>query len=136
MGTYIRQYFGKFPRSLHRDIITALTAQAETLAQIKTSIDLLIRGVNMLTINTADLVASTAKNTTVIGSALNVINGFSAQLGAISAQLAAALAANDPVALAAVQTTIDQSKAAIDASDTDLAAAIAANTPAATPPLA
>lgn len=67
-----------------------------------------------------DLTAQVAQNTTVIGSALTLIQGFAAELAA---------AGTDPVALAALQ-------AQLNSSDTALAAAVAANTPAApsTPP--
>lgn len=61
------------------------------------------------------LQASVAQNTTVIGSALTLIQGFAAQLAA---------AGTDPVALAAL-------KSQLDTSDSGLAAAVAANTPAA-----
>lgn len=67
-----------------------------------------------------DLTALTAQvtaNTTVIESALTLINGFAAQLAA---------AGTDPVALKALQ---DQ----LAAEDTKLADAVAANTPAAPP---
>jgi hypothetical protein len=63
------------------------------------------------------LTAQVAQNTSVEGSALTLIQG-------IAAQLAAAIAANDP---AAIQSLQDQ----LSASATALAAAIAANTPAA-----
>lgn len=69
----------------------------------------------------ADVAAATTRNTTVVGSALILIQG-------LSAQLKAAIAANDPAALQAI---VDQ----LDGSDTALASAVAANTPAApTPP--
>jgi hypothetical protein len=71
---------------------------------------------NLMASNLTSLTASVTNNTTVIGSALTLIQGFSAQLAA---------AGSDPVALAALQ-------ASIDSSDTALAAAVAANT--GTPP--
>jgi len=64
------------------------------------------------------LTTSVTNNTTVIGSALTLIQGFSAQLQA---------AGTDPVALAALQAQLDNS-------DTQLAAAVTANTPAAAQP--
>jgi ABC-type transporter Mla subunit MlaD len=67
--------------------------------------------------NLTALTASVAQNTTVIGSAMTLIQGFSAQLAA---------AGTDPAALAALQSQLDTS-------DTALAAAVAANTPAAVP---
>lgn len=64
-----------------------------------------------------DLTAQVAANTTVIGSALTLIQGLAAALAA---------AGTDPVKLAALQASLKQS-------DDDLAAAVAANTPAAPP---
>ena len=60
----------------------------------------------------AALQTEVANNTTVEGSALALINGFKAQLAA---------AGTDPVALAALTSTLT-------ANDTALAAAVAANT--------
>lgn len=62
-----------------------------------------------------DLTAQVAANTTVVGSALTLIQGFAAQLAA---------AGTDPAKLAALQ-------AQLQASDDALAAAVVANTPAA-----
>jgi len=63
------------------------------------------------------LTAQVTANTTVIESALTLINGFAAQLAA---------AGTDPAALAALQ-------ASLKSEDDKLAAAVAANTPAAPP---
>lgn len=68
----------------------------------------------------ADLKAKVAGNTTVIESALTLINGFKAALDA-------AIANGDPAALAALS-------AELGAEDDKLAAAVAANTPAAPQP--
>lgn len=65
----------------------------------------------------SDLTAQVAANTSVIASALVLINGFSARLAA---------AGTDPVALAALQ-------AELVSSDTALAEAVAANTVEAPP---
>ena len=62
-----------------------------------------------------DLTTEVARNTTVIGSALTLIQGIEAQLAA---------AGTDPVKLAALQTTLKTN-------DDALAAAVAAGTPAA-----
>lgn len=64
-----------------------------------------------------DLTTQVAANTTVIGSALTLIQGLAAALAA---------AGTDPAKLSALQTQLA-------ASDTALAAAVAANTPAAPP---
>lgn len=62
------------------------------------------------------LTAQVAANTSVVGSAITLINGFAAQLAA---------AGTDPVKLQALQDSLNSS-------DTALAAAVAANT--STPP--
>lgn len=68
----------------------------------------------------ADLQTKVTNNTTVISSALTLIQGLKAQLDA-------AIASNDPAALQALS---DQ----LDSADSSLAAAVAANTPAAPAP--
>jgi predicted benzoate:H+ symporter BenE len=70
------------------------------------------------------LTAQVTANTTVTGSAVTMINGFSAQL---AAAIAAAQAAG---ATPAQLKSLNDLNTAVKASDDDLAAAIAANTPA------
>jgi len=65
-----------------------------------------------------DLQTSVSRNTSVVSSALTLIQGFSAQLAA---------AGTDPTKLAALKKSLDDS-------DDSLAAAVAANTVSATPP--
>ena len=105
-----------------------------TLADIASSLKTLTKQGNQIMINVAALTASVAKNTTVEQSALALIQGFKDSQAALAKQLADAIATNDPVALAAVQTAIDSSVTALDSSDSDLADAVAANTPAASSP--
>jgi hypothetical protein len=73
---------------------------------------------NTMQSDLTQLTTDVATNTTVTGAALTLIQGFAAQLAA---------AGTDPVALAALQATLEQN-------DTALAAAVAQNTPAATQP--
>jgi hypothetical protein len=114
----VLQYFGcGFTPAERTAVLTALSAQAATLARIEASIGLLVKGETTMAGNLDALTASVAKNATVIGSALVLIQGFSAQLAA---------AGTDPTALAALQKSIDDN-------DTALAAAVAAGTPAALP---
>jgi len=70
------------------------------------------------------LTAQVAQNTSVEGSAIQLLTNLGTQLTAVSAQLAAAGA--DTAALDGIRTTLATSQAA-------LAAAITANTPAAPP---
>jgi hypothetical protein len=113
-------------------------ATAKQVAQLQTTMNAVLAALQTLIaqgktemLNTTALTAQVAANTTVEGSALTLIQGFAASQAALSAQLAAAIANNDPVALAAAQKAIDDSVAALGTSDSALAAAIAANTPAA-----
>ena len=67
----------------------------------------------------ADLTTAVANDTTVSGSIITLLNG-------VAAQLAAALAANNPAAIEALVTQLNANAAA-------MAAAVTANTPAAPP---
>ena len=76
---------------------------------------LVCKGISKMSIQLDNLTAQVAANTSVISSALTLIQGLAAQL---------ASAGTDPVALQALYDSLA-------ASDTALAAAVAANTPAA-----
>lgn len=79
--------------------------------------------------NTA-LIAAVKDEDTVIDSAVVLITGFAKQLTDLQAQLAAAIASNDPVAIQAVSDSLTATAADVTAKKTALAAAVAANTPA------
>ena len=83
---------------------------------LRTLISDLIYKVDKMAGELADLQAKVAANTTVIESAITLIQG-------IKAALDAAIAANDPAALKALSDTLG-------AEDQKLADAVAANTPA------
>jgi hypothetical protein len=102
-----------YPAELRRDIASLKLQNDAVLAALTTLL-------NQGKTNMADLTSLTAqvaKNTTVVGSAVTLIQGFAAQLAA---------AGTDPVKLAALQQSLSDS-------DDALANAVAANTPAATP---
>ena len=84
-------------------------------------------------IDTTKLLAEVARERTDSASLRALIVANSTAISDLAAQLAAAIAANDPVAIAQVQADLD--KAAADlALDSDAAeAALAANVPPATP---
>jgi hypothetical protein len=67
---------------------------------------------------------------TTDASILALITAFVAQIKDLSAQLAAAIAANDPAAQAAVQAQLDALAADVEGETASLSAAVAANTPA------
>jgi len=95
-------------------------------------IDQIWQMVRQLMINVAALQAAVAAETTVDKSVLTLIQGLVASQQSLSTQLAAAIAANDPVALAAVQSAIDASVATMTDNAAQLSAAVTANTPAPT----
>ena len=80
-----------------------------------------------------ELIADVAAEDTVIGSAVTLINGFGTQLSDLQAQLAAAIAANDPTAIQAVADSMSATSTDIKAQSAALSAAVAANTPAEPP---
>lgn len=77
--------------------------------------------------NTALLAAVQAEDS-VVDSAVVLINGFSKQLSDLQAQLAAAIAGNDPTAIQAVSDSMASTVSDINAKTTALSTAVAANT--------
>lgn len=84
-------------------------------------------------LDTSKILAATAAATTREDSLIALVLGLGTRLRDLSGQLAAAIAANDPVAIAQVQKDIDDSASALDARSGPAAAAIAANTDNPTP---
>ena len=103
--------------------LTSLDANVQLLAQT------LATTLGRLSMTLDELRGQVEANTTVSGSAVTLINGMSAKVAELSAQLAAALAANDPAAAAAAAAAIDSMGAELAASASVLSAAITANTP-------
>ena len=106
------------------------------LKDIQGKLTILLVQENSIMIDTSKLVAEVANETTVEQSVLTLVTNMAANEAALSKQLADAIAANDPTALAAVQAAIDASVATLQANDAALAAAVTANTPVAPPPAA
>lgn len=79
------------------------------------------------------MVAAAAAQATVTNSVLQALQDLGAKITDLSAQLAAAIAANDPVAQQAVQDHLDALAQGISDNDDKLAAAIAAPGPTPTP---
>jgi preprotein translocase subunit YajC len=92
-----------------------------TIAILATSLQHYRQGRKLMSALT-DLQAAVTAETTVVASAVTLING-------LAAQIASAVAANDSVALEALSTQLTASSAA-------LSAAVTANTPAAPAPVA
>jgi len=77
------------------------------------------------------LIAAVADEDTVIDSAVVLITGVATAIQALKDQLAAAIAANDPVATQAVLDSMTATVADINTKKQALADAVAANTPTA-----
>jgi hypothetical protein len=78
-------------------------------------------------IDTRKLLESARKQSTENASLRALIVSVKDQLTTTKAELAAAIAANDPAAIAAAQKDIDDTVALLDADDADTEAALAAN---------
>lgn len=90
---------------------------------------------NEMQLDFTKMVAAAAAQQSVANSALQAIGDLNAKIVDISGQLAAALAANDPVAAQAAQTQLDALAKGISDNDDKIAAAIATpgTSPAPTP---
>ena len=79
------------------------------------------------------MIAAAAAQSTVTNGVLQTLQDLGAKITDLSAQLAAALAANDPVAAKAVQDQLDALATGIQTNDDKIAAAIAAPGPTPSP---
>lgn len=80
-------------------------------------------------IDTSKLLESARKQSTENASLRALIASVKDQLTTTKAELAAAIAANDPAAIAAAQKDIDDTVALLDADDAETEAALNANVP-------
>src|SRR5882672_2401186 len=80
-------------------------------------------------IDTSKIIAAVAAEKTKVDSLITLANGQSATMKDLSAQLAAAIAAGDPAALAQVQADLDKASSDLDTETAAVTAAIDANTP-------
>jgi hypothetical protein len=105
------------------------------LDSIEQKLDLVLRTdrrmENEMQLDFTKMVAAAAAQTTVTNGVLATLASFAAKVTDLSTQLAAAIAANDPVAQAAVQTQLDALAQGVTDNDDKIAAAIA--TPGTTP---
>ena len=106
--------------------------------ETKKSLQLIINKIDKIMPTLADiqaqntaLIAAVAEEDSVIDSAVTLISGFGTTLSDIKAQLAAAVAANDPTAIQGVVDSLTSTIADVTAKKQALADAVAANTPAA-----
>lgn len=107
------------------------------LDAIDQKLDLIYRTVRRtesgMVLDFTNMIAAAAAQSTVTNSVLQTLKDLGAKITDLSTQLAAAVAANDPVAQAAVQTQLDALATGIQANDTALANAIATPGPAPAP---
>lgn len=92
-------------------------------------VDLSLDKLDKLMIDTSKLLESARKQSTENASLRALVASAKDQLTVTKAYLAAAIAANDPVAMAAAQKDIDDTVALLDADDGETAAALAENVP-------
>lgn len=93
----------------------------------------LSRKVHHMAIDTKGILKAVADERTELKSWETLATQLTAAITKLAADLAAAIAANDPAAIAQVQADLDKAAADLSADNAEAAAAIAANTPAATP---
>jgi hypothetical protein len=109
----------------------------DRLDYIQQTLDLILkvqrRTENEMTLDFTNMVAAAAAQSTVTNSVLQTLSDLAAKVADLSTQLAAAIAANDPVAQAAVQTQLDALAKGISDNDDKLAAAITTPGPAPAP---
>lgn len=89
--------------------------------------DLALDKLDKLMIDTSKLLESARKQSTENASLRALLASVKEQLTTKTAELAAAIAANDPAAMEAAQKDIDDTVALLDADDADTAAALAEN---------
>lgn len=118
----------KSQTSITNTTLTSILAALNLLGQ-KTDAVITLEKTEM--INVQALTDAVTRETSVDDSIIALLQNLATNQTALSAQLAAALAANDPVAIAAAQKAIDDSATAMTANSDRIAAAVVANTPAA-----
>lgn len=117
-------------------INVSLTIQAdqtttELLTSIASKLDAVLEQGKTIMLDLTNLLKAVSDETTVDNSIVTLLNQVVAQNKDLAAQLAAAIAANDPAAIAAVQKQLDDSATTLESNVSNIKAAITANTPAA-----
>ena len=114
--------------ALESVLLTGLASENAALARIEQKLDAASLLENHLMINVSALTAAVARETTVGESVLALLTSMAAAQVELARQLAEAIAANDPVALAAVQKAIDDSATQMTTHADAIVAAVQANT--------
>lgn len=102
-------------------------------AALKPALDQIFQEIKQMKLDVTKLIAAVAKLTSVDQSVLALISTIAANQKDLAKQLADALAANDPVATAAVQKAMDDSADSISAQADALSKAVTDNTVTGTP---
>ena len=108
----------------------SIEAREEVLRRLDALLDqtgLILDRQEKIMIDTSKLLASAAKQSTENASLRALLVSVKDQLTKSTAELAAAIAASDPAAIAAAQKDIDDTVALLDADDADTAAALGEN---------
>lgn len=103
---------------------------AERLARIEEMLGEVIDNQEIEMIDTSKIVAAVAAEKTKVDSLIALAKGQSAAMKDLAAQLAAAIAANDPAAMAQVQADLDKAADDLGTETAAVDAAINENTPA------
>ena len=105
-------------------------ATADQLSWIIRGIGTIIRNMEKLMIDTSKVLAAVAAEKTKVDSLIALANGQTAAMKDMASKLAAAIAANDPAAMAQVQADLDKAADDLSTETAAVSAAIDANTPA------
>jgi len=107
---------------------------AERLRRVELMFGITLTNLESIMIDTSKILAAVAAEKTKVDSLIALANGQTVTMKDLSVQLAAAIAANDPAALAQVQTDLDNAATALSTETAAVTAAIDANTPPAPAP--
>jgi fatty acid-binding protein DegV len=106
---------------------------AGQLNRIETMLSAFLNTQELIMVDTSRILAAVAAEKTKVDSLITLVNAQNDTMKALSAQLAAAIAANDPAALAKVQADLDKASNDLDSESASVQTAIDANTPAPAP---
>ncbi|SRR6266852_405569 len=116
MNINLYHYFLSVPEVLNR--LDSIQRQLDLVLKVERRME------SGMVLDFTNMIAAAAAQSTVTNSVLQTLKDLGAKVTDLSAQLAAAIAANDPVAIAAAQAQLDALAAGIQTNDTALAAAI------------
>lgn len=102
-----------------------------SIASIDRLLNHLMQRIDQMAIDVAKITASVARIKTVDDSLLALVTQLGSGIKDLSAQLKAAIDANDPAAQAAVQASLDALASDLDTKSDEIQRAVVENTPAA-----